>query len=68
MRRVAKPRPTEIARRPRNPRPGKVANLIVTTGDPLDLQTDVRYLFINGRLAGTDNKHRQLYEEYRKRP
>ena len=26
--------------------PGKIANLIVTTGDPLELSTDVRYLFI----------------------
>ncbi len=48
--------------------PGKIANLIVTTGDPLELQTDVRYLFIKGQLTSTDNKHRQLYEEYRKRP
>ena len=48
--------------------PGKTANLIVTTGDPLELQTDVRYLFIKGQLTSTDNKHRQLYEEYRKRP
>ena len=37
--------------------PGKTANLIVTTGDPLELQTDVRYLFIKGQLTSTDNKH-----------
>jgi len=47
---------------------GKIANLIVTTGDPLELQTDVRYLFIKGQLTSTDNKHRQLYEKYRARP
>jgi imidazolonepropionase-like amidohydrolase len=47
---------------------GKVANLIVTTGDPLEITTEVRYLFINGRLTSTDNKHRQLYERYLARP
>jgi len=47
---------------------GKIANLIVTNGDPLELQTDVRYLFIKGQLTSTDNKHRQLYEKYRARP
>jgi imidazolonepropionase-like amidohydrolase len=47
---------------------GKIGNLIVTTGDPLEIRTVVRYLFINGRPTSTDNKHRQLYEKYRKRP
>ncbi len=47
---------------------GKLANLIVTTGDPLEIQTEVRYLFIKGQLTSTDNKHRQLYEKYRQRP
>lgn len=48
--------------------PGKVANLIVTNGDPLEIRTEVRYLFIRGQLTSTDNRHQQLYEEYRKRP
>ncbi|MGD0226825.1 MAG: amidohydrolase family protein [Terriglobia bacterium] len=47
---------------------GKMADLIVTDGDPLAIPTQVRYLFINGELTSTDNKHLQLYEEYRKRP
>ncbi|MGH9863654.1 MAG: amidohydrolase family protein, partial [Candidatus Acidiferrales bacterium] len=47
---------------------GKLANLIVTTGDPLEIQSQVRYLFINGQLTSTDNKHKQLYEKYRARP
>jgi imidazolonepropionase-like amidohydrolase len=46
--------------------PGKIANLIVTTGDPLAIRTDVRYLFIRGKLVDTDNKQRRLYEKYRK--
>jgi imidazolonepropionase-like amidohydrolase len=48
--------------------PGKIANIIVTSGDPLELQTQVRCLFIKGQLTSTDNKHRELYEQYRKRP
>ncbi|MGA8035974.1 MAG: amidohydrolase family protein [Candidatus Acidiferrales bacterium] len=47
---------------------GKLANLIVTTGDPLEVQTQVKFLFIKGRLTSTDNRHRELYEQYRKRP
>ena len=48
--------------------PGKVANVIVTTGDPLELTTDVRYLFIKGQLTSTENKHKALYEKYLHRP
>ena len=47
---------------------GKAANLIVTNGDPLELTTDVRYLFIRGQLTSTDNKQRRLYEKYKNRP
>ncbi len=48
--------------------PGKIANLIVTTGDPLELITDVRYLFIKGQPTSLENKHHRLYEEYLHRP
>lgn len=47
---------------------GKIANLIVTTGDPLELTTEVRYLFIKGQLTSLDNKHKSLYEKYLNRP
>ncbi len=47
---------------------GKTANLIVTNGDPLELTTEVRYLFIKGQLTSTDNKHKELYEKYVNRP
>ena len=47
---------------------GKLANLIVTDGDPLEIQTEVRHLFINGQPTSTDNKHRRLYEKYLARP
>jgi imidazolonepropionase-like amidohydrolase len=47
---------------------GKIANVIVTNGDPLELTTDLRYLFIKGQLTSTDNKHKALYEKYLNRP
>jgi len=47
--------------------PGRVANIIVTTGDPLELTTDVRYLFINGQLTSTDNNQKALFEKYSNR-
>ena len=47
---------------------GKIANFIVTNGDPLDVTTEVRYLFIKGQLTSTDNKQKVLYEKYLNRP
>jgi len=48
--------------------PGKMANLVVTNGDLLELNTEVKYLFIKGQLTSLDNRNLQLYEKYRKRP
>jgi imidazolonepropionase-like amidohydrolase len=47
---------------------GKLANIIVTSGDPLELQTQVKYLFIKGQPTSLDNRHSAFYEKYRKRP
>ena len=47
---------------------GKVASLIITNGDPLELTTEVKYLFIKGQLTSTDNRHKDLYEKYLNRP
>jgi len=47
---------------------GKVANFIVTNGDPLELTTDVKFLFIKGQRTSLDNRHQRLYEKYLNRP
>ena len=47
---------------------GKIANIIVTNGDPLELTTEVRYLFIKGQLTSLENRHKALYDKYSKRP
>jgi imidazolonepropionase-like amidohydrolase len=47
---------------------GKLADLIVTDGDPLETRTQVRHMFINGRPVELGNKHKRLYEQYLSRP
>jgi len=47
---------------------GKIANIIVTDGDPLEIQTQILHLVVNGLVSSTDNKHKSLYEKYRARP
>jgi imidazolonepropionase-like amidohydrolase len=48
--------------------PGKVADVIVTTGDPLDARTDIRYVFIRGQLVPHTDRQTRLYEQFRARP
>jgi imidazolonepropionase-like amidohydrolase len=48
--------------------PGKVANVVVTTGDPMDVRSVVRYLFIRGQPVTLDDRHTRLYEQFRARP
>ncbi|CUS82864.1 Imidazolonepropionase [Candidatus Kryptonium thompsonii] len=44
--------------------PGKDATLIVTTGDPLEIPTQVVYEFIQGRKVDLTNRQTKLYEKY----
>ena len=46
---------------------GKIGNVIVTDGDPLQIRTQMLHVFINGRPSSTLNKHQALYEKYRAR-
>jgi len=46
---------------------GKTADLIVTTGDPLEAKTRVTRVFINGKAADLDTRQKRLYEKYQKR-
>ncbi|MFN0122220.1 MAG: amidohydrolase family protein, partial [Blastocatellia bacterium] len=47
---------------------GKMANLIITDGDPLEFKTRVKHMFIAGRLVDMSNKHTKLYDKFRDRP
>jgi imidazolonepropionase-like amidohydrolase len=46
---------------------GKMANVFITDGDPLDVRTHVLDVFIEGRRVSIDDRHTQLYEKYRTR-
>jgi imidazolonepropionase-like amidohydrolase len=44
---------------------GKDANLVVSSGDLLDMRTnDVTHAFVGGRLISLDNKHKRLYGRF----
>ena len=47
---------------------GKIADLVVTDGDLLEIRTQVKNLFISGREVSLETKHTRLYEKYRSRP
>jgi imidazolonepropionase-like amidohydrolase len=47
---------------------GKMANLVVTTGDMLEAKVDTKYLFIDGRNVPLDTKHTQLNSQFKDRP
>ena len=45
---------------------GKDANIIISTGDVLDMRSSVlTHAFIQGRNVNLDNKHSQLFERYK---
>jgi len=46
---------------------GKIANIIVTDGDPLEIRTQVKFLFINGRQVSLATRQTDLYEKYKAR-
>ncbi|HUK15503.1 MAG TPA: amidohydrolase family protein [Bryobacteraceae bacterium] len=46
---------------------GKTADLVVTTGDPLEIQTQVKHLYVAGKEVELTNKQTQLYERYSNR-
>lgn len=46
---------------------GKIANLILCDGDPLQLSTTIHHLFIGGVPIAPTSKHTELAERYRQR-
>lgn len=47
---------------------GKAANLFISDGDPLEIRTNVRKVFIAGEDIAMDSLHTLLYEKFRQRP
>ena len=47
---------------------GKVANVVVSDGDLLDVPTRVRHVLIRGRRVDLSSRHTKLYEKFKARP
>jgi len=43
---------------------GKTANVVIATGDPLDVKTDVKQVFIEGRRIPMENRQTRLRDQY----
>ncbi|MBI1787950.1 MAG: amidohydrolase family protein [Acidobacteria bacterium] len=43
---------------------GKLANLLVTKGDPLDIRSEVKYVFIEGKQVPLESRNTELYEKF----
>ena len=46
---------------------GKMANLVVTDGDLLEIRSNIKYLFIDGRPVGLTSRHTELNEAFKNR-
>ena len=46
---------------------GKVANVVVTDGDILEPRTNVKYVFIGGRLLPLTSRHTELFDSFKDR-
>lgn len=44
---------------------GKLANVLVSKGDPLDVRSEIRHVFIEGREVPPDNRNLQMYEQFK---
>ena len=45
-----------------------MANVIITDGDPLEMRTQVKQVFIAGEKVPMTSKHIELYEQFKDRP
>ena len=46
---------------------GKMANVVVTDGDLLEPRTNVKYVFIEGRLLPLTSRHTELFDSFKDR-
>jgi imidazolonepropionase-like amidohydrolase len=43
---------------------GKIANLFIADGDPLEITTNVKNVIVNGRDVSLENKHWLLWQRF----
>ncbi len=46
---------------------GKVANIVVTDGDLLEIRTNIKHMFIGGRQIPLTSRHTELFEAFKDR-
>jgi imidazolonepropionase-like amidohydrolase len=46
---------------------GKIANIVVADGDILEPRTNIKYVFINGRMLPLTSRHTRLYDSFKDR-
>jgi imidazolonepropionase-like amidohydrolase len=46
---------------------GKIANIVVADGDILEPRTNIKYLFINGKMLPLTSRHTKLFEQFKDR-
>ncbi|MGE3467575.1 MAG: amidohydrolase family protein [Pyrinomonadaceae bacterium] len=46
---------------------GKMANVVVTDGELLDARTNIRYMFIGGRMIPLTSRHTELFDSFKDR-
>lgn len=46
---------------------GKVANVVVADGDILEARTNIKYVFINGRMVPLTSRHTELFDSFKDR-
>ena len=46
---------------------GKMANIVVADGDILDPRTNIKYLFINGKMLPLTSRHTELFDAFKDR-
>jgi imidazolonepropionase-like amidohydrolase len=47
---------------------GKIADVIVTNGDPLDITTQIEQVYIAGKPTSMETRHTRLFHQYDARP
>jgi imidazolonepropionase-like amidohydrolase len=48
--------------------PGRLADLVVTDGPPLEITSTVEQVYISGRALPMESRHTRLFERWRSRP
>lgn len=47
--------------------PGKIADIVITDGDPLEISSRTEYVFIDGKQVDLANRQSRFYDKYRAR-